>query len=55
MVSTDTKVELINRLAGTGLKVIEATSFVSPKWVPQVRKKLGTTGEKKRGKLGFEG
>ncbi|XP_033638157.1 hydroxymethylglutaryl-CoA lyase, mitochondrial-like [Asterias rubens] len=36
MVSTDTKVELINRLAGTGLKVIEATSFVSPKWVPQM-------------------
>ena len=36
MVSTDAKVELINRLSGTGLKVVEATSFVSPKWVPQV-------------------
>ncbi|XP_038049840.1 hydroxymethylglutaryl-CoA lyase, mitochondrial-like isoform X2 [Patiria miniata] len=36
IVSTETKVELINRLSGTGLKVIEATSFVSPKWVPQM-------------------
>jgi isopropylmalate/homocitrate/citramalate synthase len=30
------KVELINRLSATGLKVIEAGSFVSPKWVPQM-------------------
>lgn len=37
LVPTDVKVELINRLSGTGLRVIEATSFVSPKWVPQVR------------------
>ena len=29
-------IELINRLADTGLHVIEATSFVSPKWVPQM-------------------
>ena len=36
VVPTEVKVELINRLAGCGLKVIEATSFVSPKWVPQV-------------------
>ncbi|KAL1916273.1 uncharacterized protein VTP21DRAFT_5890 [Calcarisporiella thermophila] len=36
MVPTEVKVELINRLAQTGLKVIEATSFVSPKWVPQM-------------------
>ncbi|KAH7142761.1 hydroxymethylglutaryl-lyase [Dactylonectria estremocensis] len=35
-VSKDTKVELIRRLAGTGLCDIEATSFVSPKWVPQL-------------------
>ena len=34
---TDTKVELIDRLSATGLQTIEATSFVSPKWVPQVR------------------
>ena len=32
-----TKLELIQRLAGTGLRDIEAGSFVSPKWVPQVR------------------
>ncbi|XP_055710575.1 hydroxymethylglutaryl-CoA lyase, mitochondrial isoform X2 [Phlebotomus papatasi] len=31
-----TKIELINRLSDTGLKTIEATSFVSPKWVPQM-------------------
>lgn len=31
-----TKLELIERLAKTGLKTIEAGSFVSPKWVPQV-------------------
>lgn len=31
-----TKIELIERLARTGLDTIEAGSFVSPKWVPQV-------------------
>ena len=31
-----TKIELINRLANAGLTRIEAGSFVSPKWVPQV-------------------
>lgn len=31
-----TKIELIERLAKTGLSSIEAGSFVSPKWVPQV-------------------
>jgi len=36
VVPTDIKVELIDRLAEAGLKVIEATSFVSPKWVPQM-------------------
>jgi hydroxymethylglutaryl-CoA lyase len=35
-IPTATKVELIQRLAGTGLRDIEATSFVSPKWVPQL-------------------
>ena len=35
-VPTDVKVSLINMLSQTGLKVVEATSFVSPKWVPQV-------------------
>ncbi|HWA48566.1 MAG TPA: hydroxymethylglutaryl-CoA lyase [Dongiaceae bacterium] len=31
-----TKVELIDRLSDTGLPVIEAGAFVSPKWVPQM-------------------
>ncbi len=35
-IPTRTKVELIDRLGRAGLKVIEATSFVSPKWVPQL-------------------
>lgn len=35
-VPTDIKVSLINMLSQTGLKVVEATSFVSPKWIPQV-------------------
>lgn len=36
VVPTEIKIELINRLAEAGLRVIEATSFVSPKWVPQM-------------------
>lgn len=36
IVPTSVKIELIHRLASSGLSVIEATSFVSPKWVPQV-------------------
>ena len=35
-VATDTKVELIERLAATGLRTVEATSFVSPSTVPQL-------------------
>jgi hydroxymethylglutaryl-CoA lyase len=31
-----TKIALIDRLSDTGLQTIEATSFVSPKWVPQL-------------------
>lgn len=36
MVPTHIKIELIHRLVSAGLSVVEATSFVSPKWVPQV-------------------
>ncbi|KAJ4848557.1 hypothetical protein Tsubulata_007856 [Turnera subulata] len=36
IVPTDVKVELIRRLVSSGLPVVEATSFVSPKWVPQL-------------------
>jgi hydroxymethylglutaryl-CoA lyase len=35
-VSTAVKVAFIDRLARTGLQVVEATSFVSPRWVPQL-------------------
>ncbi|PZU27437.1 MAG: hydroxymethylglutaryl-CoA lyase [Stenotrophomonas sp.] len=35
-VATADKIELIDRLSATGLRSIEATSFVSPKWVPQL-------------------
>ncbi len=35
-VSTKIKVALIEQLADAGLPVVEATSFVSPKWVPQM-------------------
>ncbi|XP_070506303.1 hydroxymethylglutaryl-CoA lyase, mitochondrial-like [Chironomus tepperi] len=36
IVPASIKIELINRLSKTGLKSIEATSFVSAKWVPQM-------------------
>jgi hydroxymethylglutaryl-CoA lyase len=36
IVPTATKIELIDRLSATGVRTIEATSFVSPKWVPQL-------------------
>ncbi|MDT4980198.1 MAG: hydroxymethylglutaryl-CoA lyase [Pseudonocardiales bacterium] len=35
-VSVEVKAEFIARLADAGLRVIEATSFVHPKWVPQL-------------------
>ena len=36
LVSTANKITLIDRLSATGLQSIEATAFVSPKWVPQM-------------------
>ena len=36
VVPVEVKIELINRLSATGLSAIESTSFVSPKWVPQM-------------------
>lgn len=36
LVPAKVKIELIERLAKNGLPVVETTSFVSPKWVPQV-------------------
>jgi len=35
-ISVEDKVELVNRLSRSGLTKIEAGSFVSPKWVPQM-------------------
>jgi hydroxymethylglutaryl-CoA lyase len=35
-VPTEVKLELIGKLAQAGLKTIEVTAFVSPKWVPQM-------------------
>jgi hydroxymethylglutaryl-CoA lyase len=36
IIATGDKIALIDRLSATGLRSIEATSFVSPKWVPQL-------------------
>jgi hydroxymethylglutaryl-CoA lyase len=35
-VPTEVKLELIERLADAGLRAVEATAFVSPKWIPQM-------------------
>ncbi|XOT96351.1 hydroxymethylglutaryl-CoA lyase [Alcaligenes pakistanensis] len=35
-IPTDIKVELVNRLSNAGFVNVEAASFVSPKWVPQM-------------------
>ena len=35
-ISTDIKIQFIDQLSQTGLPVIEAASFVAPKWVPQM-------------------
>lgn len=46
-----TKIEFINRLSQTGLQTIEVTSFVSPKWIPQLgdAEEVFKTIEKKAG------
>jgi hydroxymethylglutaryl-CoA lyase len=36
VVPTEVKAEFVRRLAGAGLTTVEATSFVHPKWVPQL-------------------
>lgn len=52
-ISTDDKVAWINQLSDSGLSYIEVTSFVNPKWIPQladafevstrIKRKAGTT------------
>ena len=37
IIDTDVKVKLVDKLSETGLSVIETTSFVSPKWIPQFK------------------
>jgi len=37
IIPAEDKIKLINSLTDCGYQTIEATSFVSPKWVPQVR------------------
>jgi len=36
IIAAGDKIALIDRLSQTGLRTIEATSFVSPKWIPQL-------------------
>ncbi|MFL6145778.1 MAG: hydroxymethylglutaryl-CoA lyase [Labedaea sp.] len=36
VIPVEVKLEFLDRLADTGLRVLEATSFVHPKWVPQL-------------------
>jgi hydroxymethylglutaryl-CoA lyase len=36
IIPTPVKIDFINRLSKTGLSTIETTSFVSPKWIPQL-------------------
>jgi len=44
-ISAEVKIELVNRLTSAGFVNVEAASFVSPKWVPQME----TSGEVMRG------
>ena len=47
-VPTEVKVGLIDRLTEAGFPAIEATSFVSPKWVPQMSDAAAVMGAIKR-------
>jgi hydroxymethylglutaryl-CoA lyase len=48
MVATADKIELVDRLSATGLRSIEATSFVSPTWVPQMADNTAVMGAVQR-------
>jgi hydroxymethylglutaryl-CoA lyase len=43
VLNAEFKVELVRRLADSGLKHIEIGAFVSPKWIPQMADSLGVT------------
>jgi hydroxymethylglutaryl-CoA lyase len=47
-VAAAVKIELIHRLQDAGLSVIEATAFVSPKWVPQMADNAEVMGGMRR-------
>jgi hydroxymethylglutaryl-CoA lyase len=51
VIATEQKVELARALVASGLSRIEATSFVSPKWVPQLADASdgGLHGDSERG------
>jgi len=54
IVPTAVKIELIDRLSACGLRTIEATSFVSPKWIPQLADAEDVfTGIRKREGVGY--
>ena len=36
LIGTQNKIKLVDMLSGCGFERIEVTSFVSPKWVPQL-------------------
>ena len=48
MVPADIKVALIDRLTDAGFQAIEATAFVSPKWVPQMADAAGVMARIRR-------
>ncbi|MEQ1881631.1 MAG: hydroxymethylglutaryl-CoA lyase [Burkholderiales bacterium] len=47
-VPTDIRIELIDRLTGAGFQAVEAGSFVSPKWVPQMADTVEVMGRIRR-------
>ena len=49
-IPTDKKIELVNQLSDTGLSYIEVTSFVHPKWIPQLADAVQVLKEIKRNK-----
>lgn len=51
VIPTETKIQFINKLKESGIQEMELTSFVSPKWVPQ----MGDAGEVLTAALGKEG
>ncbi|MEK3765479.1 hydroxymethylglutaryl-CoA lyase [Solibacillus sp. FSL K6-4121] len=47
-IPTEEKIQLINRLSESGLNYIEVTSFVHPKWIPQLADAVEVLKEIKR-------